>query len=215
MDTTPNVRVIPKSAHASPPTTVTDAMRLCLEDGRALLEAGEGVDFYSVGWLATNEDGRREVCPAGAVMAQRFQIEAPVVTPAPIVTPAQFEPPWRRTFEAIQEVREGCFGRAYERMAGPGTPAARAAAVFSDDAYAVRYLARIFEDEVFFTLEAKSQGPDPHAYFTGADGYAKFLDRLEAVTLPAIERAEAEVAWFAKAKAHRERARAAGPNATH
>ena len=60
-----------------------------------------------------------------------------------------------------------------------------------DDFAACEEDAGIFAEAVSARLEM--HGRDAHADFHGAAEYAKFLDRLESLTLPAIEHAEAEV----------------------
>ena len=164
------VGVTPKHPALTAPTTVSGAVRLAIEDGRALLET-EGYDFDADVWHAINRNGTCSVCAAGAVMARHFDLGRKAVLPY------DFDASWNRALQAINAVREECFEQAYAEMA-PGPYEREDAGVFADAVWA----------------KLDEHGCDLHATFKGARGFARFLDRLESVTLPAIEHAQAEVA---------------------
>ena len=179
------VTVTPKTPGTTAPKTVSGAVRLAIADGRTLLETDDRYAFDHAEWYTTDDSAVCAVCAAGAVMARRFDIVGRWARPR------DFDEGWRRTLEAINAVRDECFESAWERMV-PGPGAERDGALFAD--------------EVIDALEAGGHGADPDAQFATNEAYARFLDRLESTTLPAIEHAEAEVARRTREKAWRDHA---------
>ena len=165
-----DVNVTQKRPGVAAPTTVSGAVRRAIADGRALLEAGECA-FDAATWLSDGAGGSCSVCAAGAVMARQFD------TAGRSGRPWDFDEPWKRALTAINAVREECFQTAFS-MLYPERDEENAAGVFADTVWA----------------RLSDHGYDPHKAFASAEAYTHFLDRLEGVTLPAVEHAEDTIA---------------------
>ena len=152
------------------PTTVSGAVRLAIDDGRALLEGEDRYVFHYSRWHEAHTPDTCSVCAAGAVMARQFGIEGKTMLAY------DFDEAWNRVLWTIDAVREQNFALAFGAMVPGGHR--------TGDANA-------FANAVWDAL--KTHDGDPHSKFRDGVAYAKFLDHLEVATLPAIEHAEAEV----------------------
>ena len=159
-------RPSPQQGAVPAPTTIAGAVRLSITDGRALLETGNYSFDYDT-WHATDCDGECRLCAAGAVMARQFDMEGGTTSVD------DFEPQWHNALTAIDSVRERRYCEAYAAMYP----------------YSLTWKGpRRFEE----TVRARLGDEDnPHNRFRNNREFTAFLDHLERMTLPAIERAEA------------------------
>ena len=171
----------PATSDAGAPRTVAQSVRAAIDDGRALLEASRDDDrlqFDGAHWHRT-EHGRCRVCAAGAMMEHRFVIR----TDDPV--PTDFPVAWARVFRAIDWVRLGSYGVAWHVL-------------YRHDTAHGETRSTAFRCAVEAELAGKA--PVKHRRFHNRAEYTEFLDGLEQIVLPAIEKVEATIgpeAWSA------------------
>ena len=153
---------------ASPcPATIAGAVRLAVNDGRALL-GNTAYAWDHATWHEVETDTTCRVCAAGAVMAKNFDIAERNVDPE------TFGAAWARALNAIDAVRVENYAEAYWEMYPRARP-------WREDREA-------FENDMHALLEREENA---YGDFRSKDRYAKFLDDLEGRVLPVIEQVEA------------------------
>ena len=96
------------------PTTVSGAVRLAIDDGRALLEGEDRYVFHYSRWHEAHTPDTCSVCAAGAVMARQFDIEGKTMLAY------DFDEAWNRVLWTIDAVREQNFALAFGAMVPGG-----------------------------------------------------------------------------------------------
>ena len=101
------------STSAVAPATIAGAVRIAVEDGRALLAAGsDAYTFASDTWhIAAMQDLPCVVCAAGAVMARRLAVARTSKS-----EPGDHPPQWECALQAIDSVRAMDWAGAWREM---------------------------------------------------------------------------------------------------
>ena len=157
-----------------PPETLAETLKLALADARALARkvrtAHARYDFRSAEWH-TGRDARLErqctVCVAGCVIAGTLGC-----APTDTVHPDRFGHRWARALRAIDALRTGHWGLAFDKMHGQRR-AGRSE----------------FEEAMHTGACRKGRG---EAAFRGITEFEEWLERAETVLLPAVTANEAQ-----------------------